>query len=235
MKAPAATAYQQKVDGLCNALGYQFVDAKLLELALTHRSCGHKNNERLEFLGDSIVNFVIAQALFDQFPKAKEGQLSRLRAGLVKGVTLAEVAKEMDVGPCLKLGAGELKSGGQRRDSILADSVEAIIGAIYKDVGMAVCQERILEWFASRLANLSLTDTQKDPKTRLQEYLQAKKTDLPVYELVGVHGQDHEQLFTIECRSTLLNKPTKATASSRRIAEQKSATLALQQLGQETL
>jgi len=173
--------------------------------------------------------------LFDKFPKAREGQLSRLRAGLVKGVTLAQVAIEMQVGPCLKLGAGELKSGGQRRESILADATEAIIGAIYKDAGMAVCEERILSWFASRLDNLSLLDNQKDPKTRLQEYLQAKKCDLPVYHLIGVTGQDHEQMFTIECHSDLLAKPTKAKASSRRIAEQKSATLALQQLGQESL
>ncbi|MDC9719729.1 MAG: ribonuclease III [Gammaproteobacteria bacterium] len=235
MKAPAVTAYQQKVDILCSAIGYTFTDARLLELALTHRSCGHRNNERLEFLGDSIVNFVIADALFNKFPKAREGQLSRLRAGLVKGVTLAQVAKEMQVGQCLKLGAGELKSGGQRRESILADAMESIIGAIYKDVGMAVCQERILNWFASRLDNLSLTDTLKDPKTRLQEYLQSKKADLPAYQLIEVTGQDHEQVFIIECHSSLLDKPTKAAASSRRIAEQKSATLALQQLGQESL
>jgi ribonuclease-3 len=235
MKAPAQTAYQQKIDTLCAAIGYSFNDTSLLDLALTHRSCGHHNYERIEFLGDSIVNFVIANTLFDKFPKAREGQLSRLRAGLVKGVTLAQVAIEMQVGPCLKLGAGELKSGGQRRESILADATEAIIGAIYKDAGMAVCQERILSWFASRLDNLSLLDNQKDPKTRLQEYLQAKKCDLPVYHLIGVKGQDHEQMFTIECHSDLLDKPTKAEASSRRIAEQKSATLALQQLGQESL
>ena len=235
MRAPAATAHQQKINTLCVAIGHSFTDATLLELALIHRSCGHHNNERLEFLGDSIVNFVIATALFDKFPKAREGQLSRLRAGLVKGVTLAEVAKEMHIGPCLKLGVGELKSGGQRRESILADATEAIIGAIYKDAGMDVCQARILDWFASRLENLSLSDTQKDPKTRLQEYLQAKKSDLPVYQLIDVKGQDHEQMFIIECHSSLLDQPTKAEASSRRIAEQKSATLALQQLGQESL
>ena len=235
MRAPAATAHQQKINTLCAAIGHSFADLTLLELALIHRSCGHHNNERLEFLGDSIVNFVIANALFDKFPKAREGQLSRLRAGLVKGVTLAEVAKEMHIGPCLKLGVGELKSGGQRRESILADATEAIIGAIYKDAGMDVCQVRILDWFASRLENLSLSDTQKDPKTRLQEYLQAKKSDLPVYQLIDVKGQDHEQMFIIECHSSLLDKPTKAEASSRRIAEQKSATLALQQLGQESL
>ncbi len=235
MKAPAETAHQQKIDALCAAMGYSFADTALLELALTHRSCGHHNNERLEFLGDSIVNFVIADALFDKFPKAREGQLSRLRAGLVKGVTLAQVAKEMHIGPCLKLGVGELKSGGQRRESILADATEAIIGAIDKDAGMEVCQARILDWFTARLENLSLSDTQKDPKTRLQEYLQAKKSDLPVYHLIDVKGQDHEQMFIIECHSSLLDKPTKAEASSRRIAEQKSATLALQQLGQESL
>jgi len=235
MKAPAETAHQQKIDALCAAIGYSFTDTALLELALTHRSCGHHNNERLEFLGDSIVNFVIADALFDKFPKAREGQLSRLRAGLVKGVTLAQVAKEMHIGPCLKLGVGELKSGGQRRESILADATEAIIGAVYKDAGMEACQARILDWFNSRLENLSLSDTQKDPKTRLQEYLQAKKSDLPVYHLIDIKGQDHEQMFIIECHSSLLDKPTKAEASSRRIAEQKSATLALQQLGQESL
>ena len=234
MTAPAQTAYQQKIDALCTAIGYTFVDVSLLQLALTHRSCGHRNYERLEFLGDSIVNFVIANALFEKFPKAREGELSRLRAGLVKGVTLAEIANEMQIGPCLKLGAGELKSGGQRRESILADATEAIIGAIYKDAGMAVVQARIMVWFASRLDNLSLSDNQKDPKTRLQEFLQAKKEDLPVYDLTGVSGQDHDQMFIIECRCSLLDKPTKAEAPSRRIAEQKAARLALQKLGQES-
>lgn len=136
---------------LAKKLGYQFKDESMIELALTHRSHGKRNNERLEFLGDSILNFVIAEALYRRFPEAKEGQLSRLRAQLVKGETLAELAREMKLGDYLRLGSGELKSGGYRRDSILADSVEAIIGAIYLDSDMECCRPYILSWYQSRL------------------------------------------------------------------------------------
>ncbi len=218
---------------LCRALGYDFKDSQLAELALTHRSCGNRNNERLEFLGDSIVNFVIADALYQQFPGAKEGQLSRLRARLVKGVTLAELAREMDLGEYLRLGSGELKSGGFRRESILADAVEALIGAIYLDAGLDPCRERILDWYSSRLQSLSLEDTQKDPKTRLQEFLQSRRTELPRYHLIRVEGEAHSQTFYIECEVALLDQHTPGTGSSRRLAEQQAAAAALKALGVE--
>lgn len=218
---------------LCRALGYQFTDTALLEQALTHRSCGNHNNERLEFLGDSILNFVIAEALYHQFPKAKEGQLSRLRARLVKGVTLAEIAREMNLGDCLRLGSGELKSGGFNRASILADAVEAIIGAIYLDAGFAACQERVLAWYSARLAELCLSDTHKDAKTRLQEFLQSRKSSLPVYHLTKVEGEAHEQTFYIECEVAMLEQRTLGEGGSRRIAEQQAASQALAKLGQD--
>lgn len=216
---------------LIKALGYEFSDQAFLELALTHRSCGSKNNERLEFLGDSLLNCMIAEALYHQFPKAKEGKLSRLRAGLVKGVTLAEIAREKNLGDYLRLGSGELKSGGFNRDSILADAVEAIIGAIYLDSDFDVCRERVLNWYSSRLEGLSLDDTHKDAKTRLQEYLQSRRSSLPVYNLTNVEGESHEQVFYIECKADMLKKPTFGEGSSRRIAEQKAAAAALEKLG----
>ncbi|RDE22700.1 ribonuclease III [Motiliproteus coralliicola] len=212
-------------------LGYRFEDESLAQLALTHRSCGSKNNERLEFLGDSILNFVIADDLFARFPDAKEGQLSRLRARLVKGVTLAELAEEMQLKEFLRLGAGELKSGGFNRRSIQADAVEALIGAIYLDAGLEVCRERILTWYRSRLEGLSLEDTQKDPKTRLQEFLQSRRSELPIYHLIKVEGEAHDQTFHIECEVQLLNQRSQGLGRSRRIAEQQSAQAALDALG----
>jgi ribonuclease-3 len=217
---------------LMRRINYQFKDASLCELALTHRSCGKKNNERLEFLGDSIVNFVIAEDLFKRFPQAKEGQLSRLRAQMVKGKTLAEIARDMDMGDYLKLGSGELKSGGFRRDSILADSVESLIGAIYLDSDMDTVRTHILSWFQTRLASLSLTQTMKDAKTRLQEYLQSRRLALPEYLLENVEGEAHDQTFYIKCTISELPEPTKGVASSRRQAEQESANAALEQLQQ---
>lgn len=215
---------------LYNRLGYEFKDPKLANLALTHRSCGAYNNERLEFLGDSILNFTIAEALYNQFPKAREGQLSRLRAQLVKGETLAEIARDYNLGECLNLGEGELKSGGFRRDSILADAVEALIGAIFTEAGIECCKERILDWYQSRLKQLSLESTQKDPKTQLQELLQAKHAPLPEYKVVNVSGEAHAQFFTVECRISLLAEPTVGKASSRRAAEKLSASQALKKL-----
>lgn len=211
-------------------INYQFKDATLCELALTHRSCGKKNNERLEFLGDSIVNFVIAEDLYKRFPEAKEGQLSRLRAQMVKGKTLAEIARDMDMGDYLRLGSGELKSGGCRRDSILADSVESLIGAIYLDSDMQTVRGHILEWFETRLRTLSLDQTMKDSKTRLQEYLQSRRLQLPEYILENVEGEAHDQTFYIRCNISELPEPTYGVASSRRQAEQESAKAALEQL-----
>ena len=218
---------------LCRRLGYFFADLGLLELALTHRSFGGKNNERLEFLGDSILNYVIAEDLFHRFPKAKEGELSRLRASLVKGDTLAELAREFGLGDYLKLGAGELKSGGFRRDSILADAVEGIIGAIYLDAGMDICREHILAWYRERLNATSLKVVTKDAKTRLQEFLQARRHPLPQYDVVDIVGDPHDQTFFVHCQIELLPEPVKGKGNSRRIAEQNAASKALKLLEQK--
>lgn len=218
---------------LSRKIEYEFNGQGLFEQAMTHRSCGHKNNERLEYLGDSILSFVIADDLFVRFPKAKEGELSRLRALMVKGKTLAEIAVELDIGDYLRLGSGELKSGGYRRESILADAVEALIGAVYLDAGMEAARALILRWFDSRLNELNLETSIKDSKTRLQEFLQSRRLDLPEYELVLVEGESHQQMFYINCYVSLLAQPTQGEASSRRQAEQNAAALALQQLKQE--
>tara|TARA_Y100000782_G_scaffold25279_1_gene27920 strand:+ start:9268 stop:9948 length:681 start_codon:yes stop_codon:yes gene_type:complete len=212
---------------LSRRIGHSFGDMSLFELALTHRSCGKKNNERLEFLGDSILNFVIADDLFARFPKAKEGELSRLRARMVKGVTLSEVARELGLGDYLRLGSGELKSGGYRRDSILADAVEAIIGAIYLDTDMDTARGFILSWFKERLDKLDLNESMKDSKTRLQEFLQSRRLALPEYELMNVEGEAHDQTFYIDCRVEGLKKAEKGIGSSRRQAEQEAAKNAL--------
>ncbi|MEP0071707.1 MAG: ribonuclease III [Marinomonas sp.] len=215
---------------LSRRIGYFFADLGLLELALTHRSFGGKNNERLEFLGDSILNYVIAEDLFHRFPKAKEGELSRLRASLVKGDTLAELAREFQLGDFLKLGAGELKSGGFRRDSILADAVEGIIGAIYLDAGMDVCRQHILAWYKDRLDATSLKIVTKDAKTRLQEYLQARKYGLPQYEVVKIDGEPHDQTFYVNCQVEAYDGVIEGKGNSRRIAEQNAAAKALKKL-----
>ena len=216
---------------LQSRIGYRFEQAERLRLALSHRSVGAHNNERLEFLGDSILNFIVGEALFTKFADAREGQLSRLRAQMVKGETLAEIAREFDIGPCLLLGEGEMKSGGHRRDSILADAVEAIIGAIYSEAGMATCRERVLAWYQQRLDSLSLDTPAKDAKTRLQEYMQSRQQPLPDYRVAEVEGEAHAQVFTVECRVSLLDTPERARASSRRVAEKKSAAQALKRLG----
>lgn len=218
---------------LCRRIGYFFADLGLLELALTHRSFGGKNNERLEFLGDSILNYVIAEELFHRFPKAKEGELSRLRASLVKGDTLAELAREFQLGDFLKLGAGELKSGGFRRDSILADAVEGIIGGMYLDAGMDVSREHILAWYKDRLDATSLKIVTKDAKTRLQEFLQARKHALPQYDVVQIVGEPHDQTFHVHCQIELSDKPIEGEGNSRRIAEQNAAAAALKLLEQK--
>ncbi|WP_027706951.1 ribonuclease III [Zooshikella ganghwensis] len=216
---------------LCKKLGYHFNDPSRILLALTHRSFGGQNNERLEFLGDSIVNFVIAEELFSRFQEAKEGHLSRLRARLVRGATLAEIAKEFGLGDYLRLGSGELKSGGFRRESILADALEAIIGAMYLDGGMEACRQCVLQWFESRLDQLTLEDTQKDPKTRLQEFLQSRQEALPQYDVISIEGEAHAQTFTIECNVSMLQDKTIGIGSSRRGAEQQAARKALEHLG----
>ncbi len=214
-------------------LGYSFKDQDLMVLALTHRSFAGRNNERLEFLGDAILNFVAGEALFERFPQAREGQLSRLRARLVKGETLAVLARGFELGEYLRLGSGELKSGGFRRESILADALEALIGAIYLDAGMEAARERVLDWLTGELDGLTLVDTNKDPKTRLQEFLQSRACELPRYEVVDVQGEPHCRTFMVECQVALLNEKTLGQGGSRRIAEQVAAAAALIALGVE--
>ena len=214
-------------------LGYTFQDQTLLTLALTHRSFAGRNNERLEFLGDAILNFVAGEALYQRFPQAREGQLSRLRARLVKGETLAILARGFELGEYLRLGSGELKSGGFRRESILADALEALIGAIYLDAGMDMARERVLAWLTQELDSLTLVDTNKDPKTRLQEFLQSRASELPCYEVVDIQGEPHCRTFFVQCTVDLLNEKTQGQGASRRIAEQVAAAAALVALGVE--
>ena len=212
---------------LCSKLSIIFNDESLLEQALTHRSVGSKNNERLEYLGDAILSFVIAEALYSKFPKEKEGKLSRLRALLVKGVTLAEIGRELDLGEVLILGAGELKSGGFRRESILADAVEAIFGALYLDQGLDITKQLILNLFEERIANIDITETVKDPKTRLQELLQSRKQVLPIYDVKEVKTESKQPVFEASCQVSLLKKVVVAQGTSHRKAEQKAAERAL--------
>jgi ribonuclease-3 len=214
-------------------LGYTFKDQEMITLALTHRSFSGLNNERLEFLGDAILNFIAGEALFQRFPLAREGQLSRLRARLVKGETLAVLARGFDLGEYLRLGSGELKSGGFRRESILADAMEAVIGAIYLEAGMDVTRQRVLAWLNTEIQGLTLVDTNKDPKTRLQEFLQSRACDLPRYEVADIQGEPHCRIFVVECHASLLNDKTLGQGASRRIAEQVAATAALIALGEE--
>lgn len=219
----------KSLDKLIRDLDYRFNDEALLETALTHRSVTQNNNERLEFLGDAVLGMVIAEELFKRFPKANEGELSRLRASLVKGVTLAEIARSFELGEVIRLGQGELKSGGFRRNSILADAFEAILGAIYLDGGFESCRKIILKHFSSRLDAVSPETAQKDPKTRLQEHLQATQQPLPNYDVVDIAGEAHAQTFTVECLVDGM-AAVRAKASSRRKAEQAAAEMILETL-----
>lgn len=221
------------VDKLCNALGHHFKQDDLLQRALSHRSVGSDNNERLEFLGDSILSYVISVELFQRFPKVDEGRLSRLRASLVKGETLATVARELSLGDYLLLGPGELKSGGHRRSSILADGFEALLGAIYFDSDIATVQRIILQLFDKRLDAINPDTALKDPKTRLQEYLQSRQLPLPDYEVTKVDGQAHAQTFTVSCRIEGMADAVVAEGGSRRKAEQTAADLILEILNRE--
>ena len=208
-------------------LGYTFQDVSQLNEALTHRSKHSTNNEQLEFLDDSVLGFVISSELYRRFPRAKEGQLSRGRAALVKGETLADIARDIELGEHIRLGPGELKSGGFRRSSILADTVEAVIGAIYLDGGLEPTRATILHLFEQKLQSFSLDELHKDPKTRLQEFLQSRKLDLPVYSVVSTSGTDHNQIFLVACHVSGLPEPTLGKGSSRRKAEQIAAKKAL--------
>ncbi|EKE67913.1 ribonuclease III [Gallaecimonas xiamenensis] len=218
------------LDTLYRRLGYRFNDEKRVRQALTHRSAGSQHNERLEYLGDSILSFVIADALYHRFPKANEGDMSRMRATLVKGKTLAELGSEFQLGDFLRLGPGELKSGGFRRESILADGVEALIGAIYLDSDLDSIRQLILNWYEQRLDDIQPGVAQKDPKTRLQEYLQGKRLPLPHYQVEKVEGEAHQQTFTVSCLVDGIEAPFMGVGSSRRKAEQAAAEQALEQL-----
>ncbi|MCK3656894.1 ribonuclease III [Pasteurellaceae bacterium Macca] len=213
------------LERLQKKLGYQFANLDYLEQALTHRSAAAHNNERLEFLGDSILNFAIGKALYEKFPKSNEGELSRMRAALVKEQTLAVVARQFNLGEYLKLGAGELKSGGHRRESILSDCVEAIIAAVYLDSGcIDKTLEQVYRWYADLLNQMKPGEAQKDPKTRLQEFLQGRKLKLPEYEVIDIKGEAHNQTFKVSCRiEKLLDEAIIGTGTSRRKAEQNAA------------
>ncbi len=215
---------------LQSKIGYEFNDLTLLKQALTHRSAAKEHNERLEFLGDAILNLTIAQALYHQFPKCNEGELSRMRATLVREQTLAELARQFELGDNLVLGSGELKSGGFRRESILADCVEAIIGAMSLDSSLNSTMNIICHWYAERLVLIKPGENQKDPKTRLQEYLQGKGLNLPSYNIINTTGEAHCQTFTVECNVENFDRTFTGIANSRRKAEQAAAEQILKEL-----
>ncbi len=212
---------------LQSRLGYQFKDQGLLSRALTHRSRGRSNNERLEYLGDSILGFVMAEALYARFPAAPEGDLTRMRAHLVCGPALAERARSIKVERCLLLGGSVRKSGGGERDAILADAFEALVGAVYLDGGMATVKAVLLALFDDQLKQISPRDLLKDHKTRLQERLQKRGLPLPVYEVVGQSGKSHAPTFTVSCQTDGIEEPVIAAGDSRRNAEQSAACKAL--------
>jgi ribonuclease-3 len=202
----------------------------LLEQALSHRSVGRRNNERLEFLGDAVLSFVISEELYRRFPDADEGQLSRLRVSLVKGSALARVSRSHDLGAHLRLGTGERSGGGRQRSSILADTLEALLGAIVIDRGVEAVRAAVRQVFAEQLSSLRLEQAQKDPKTRLQEFLQARQRPLPNYEELRVSGADHARTFTVRCFLSDQSIDAEGEGSSRRAAEQAAAQQMLQRL-----
>lgn len=217
---------------LARQLAYTFRQPELLEKALTHRSKSAANYERLEFLGDSVLGFAISSELYNRYPNLYEGELTRLRASLVKKETLAALAREIDLGAHLKLGEGELKSGGYDRDSILADALEAVFGAICRDASVAEAVRVILHLYQGKLAGLDPHSIPKDPKTQLQEYLQKLSLPTPTYLVRDVTGEPHNQSFVVECHVTLLDQPVKGEGNSRRHAEQEAAAQALELLHQ---
>lgn len=219
---------------VCEKLGYIFQTGSLLETALTHRSYRLKNNERLEFLGDAVLNFCIAEKLFQEYPSYNEGDLSRSRANLVNGEVLAALAKQLEINKHLRLGGGELKSGGLQRRSNLANAMEAIIGAIYLDGGIEACRQRIISWFCESFVTTSSRGAKKDPKTQLQEYTQAKKMTLPKYAIVSRKGREHTQTFHVECIVGELEHTAVGMGSSRCRAEQDAAEKLLASMGVST-
>ena len=222
------------IEQLEKILKYHFNDKSLLELALTHRSFQGKNNERLEFLGDSILNFIIAELLFKEFKLLPEGDLSRLRSQLVKSATLSEIGIALNLGDYLILGEGELKSSGWRRPSILADSVEAIIGAVFIDGGISSANKLITGWYQERLEAINPNDIQKDSKSVLQELLQAKKIPLPEYNIVSIDGEAHNQHFKVSCSIPKLGLSIEGEGTSRKVAEQSAAEESIKKLKKNT-
>jgi ribonuclease-3 len=214
-------------------LDYRFRDKNLLTTALTHRSFGAQHNERLEFLGDSVLNCVIAAALFDRFRDLPEGDLSRLRAHLVRQDTLYDLARQLRLGEYLQLGDGEIRSGGKERPSILADALEAIFGAIYQESGFDRAAQVICRLFATQLAAIVPGASMKDAKTRLQEWLQGRRLPLPAYQLLEITGAAHEQRFLMACQIEKLKVVTEGAGTSRRLAEQDAAGRALAILGEQ--
>ncbi|SHE53562.1 RNAse III [Thermomonas hydrothermalis] len=212
-------------------VGHAFTNPALLTQALTHRSAGSPHNERLEFLGDALVNLIAAEALYQHWPQADEGALTRARAELVRESALAAIARTLDLGAHLVLGPGEMKTGGHRRDSILADALEAVVAAIYLDAGFDACKAAVLPWFAPLIAALPPPGkVGKDAKTRLQEWLQARQHPLPVYTLLQESGEDHARLFRVRCTLTAPALQTEGEGTSRRAAEQQAAQAALDRI-----
>jgi len=219
---------KERQASLSRIIHYTFNDPSFMIMALTHRSFSAQHNERLEFLGDSVLSFLIANELYKRFPRIDEGDLSRLRAQLVKESSLSTIATSMGLGDFIRLGEGELKSAGWRRPSILADTFESMIGAIYLDGGIEPTHEFVLRFFETQLNEIDPKLIQKDPKTLLQELLQSKKSDLPIYTVVSIEGEAHSQTFTIECHIKKSNIKTQGVGNSRRIAEQEAASRAYQ-------
>ena len=213
-------------------LRHRFARPELLAQALTHRSAGAPHNERLEFLGDGVVNLLVAEALYQRWPKADEGALTRARAELVREAALATIARELQLGERLTLGPGEMKSGGHRRDSILADALEAVVAAIYLDAGFEACRAVVLPWFEASMAAVPVGKPEKDAKTRLQEWLQARQKPLPSYDLVGESGEEHAKLFQVRCSTPEPPLSAEGEGSSRRNAEQAAAAAMMELLSQ---
>ena len=220
----------RSIDADARIAGHVFRDPALLAQALTHRSAGTPHNERLEFLGDALVGLVVAEALYLRWPKADEGAMTRARAELVRESSLARIARGLDLGARITLGPGEMKSGGHRRDSILSDALEAVVAAIYLDAGFEACRATVLPWFEPDIAALPAGGIGKDPKTRLQEWLQARQRPLPVYVLLSESGEEHARTFHVRCQVSDPALDAEGSGGSRRAAEQDAASAVLAQL-----
>lgn len=222
-----------QIESLQQSLTHRFANISLLKQALTHRSAEKINNERFEFLGDSLLGFFVAELLYEQYPDAAEGELSRMRASMVNKPALAAIARNLELGSYLRLGSGEKQSGGAARDSILSDAVEAVIAAIYLDGGIAACKQQVRQWALAQIKSQNTLKESKDAKTQLQELMQARSLQLPNYEVVKVEGEAHDQVFTIACKVAALAEPQHGKGRSKRAAEQMAATKILTELGAE--